>query len=172
MGNNLKAMIAYENELRKERLKINCQGIEVMLYLVLGFAVFTSVMVGFCTDVGKWEFSVVWPYVLMNYFALSKIYIEPVLYVKEKGRNKAVLEKYINIPVNLKLLCGAKMIVMGRKIVKYTMLGQIAAVIVRYLDGADFSYMGMLLSPFYLCIILLAFCTVCLGYQYKKYVTN
>lgn len=143
-----------------------------MLYLVLGFAVFTSVMVGFCTDVGKWEFSVVWLYVLMNYFALSKIYIEPVLYVKEKGRNKAVLEKYINIPVNLKLLCGAKMIVMGRKIVKYTMLGQIAAVIVRYLDGADFSYMGMLLSPCYLCIILLAFCTVCLGYQYKKYVTN
>lgn len=114
----------------KERMKKESSGTYVILYFLLGLYVFMSAMWGFHYE--SYKDTPIWMWV---FGFISCQFFNRYLYsVRENGKDINIFQKYQYIPVNLKKLFLAKLILISKNICILTVLGQAAALLLRILD--------------------------------------
>ena len=75
------------------------------------------------------------------------LYIQPLMYVREKGVARNVFHKYRDIPVSMQQLYRTKMRIASKQIVKLSLMYQVFAFIGRWIEGIGLVNIGMLLFP-------------------------
>ncbi|MCI5584618.1 MAG: hypothetical protein MR383_03570 [Lachnospiraceae bacterium] len=151
----------------KMRLKKETQGTYPLLYCFLGLAIFMSCLMG-VQDITEMGFTSIAAYVVTNSLAVYLLYIRPILYTLEKGKDKPILGKYRNTPIDMGLLCRAKLLVIVLKLGKVSFISFLMALFIRVLEGGDFSSPGLLFIPLIWGINLAIYTAGCLWWQYKK----
>lgn len=81
------------------------------------------------------------------FFLLMYLYIQPLMYVREKGVARNVFHKYRDIPVSMQQLYRTKMRIASKQIVKLSLMYQVFAFIGRWIEGIGLVNIGMLLFP-------------------------
>ena len=113
-----------EEEGRKERVKRNSQGTEIILYFLLIFSNMVMMVIGEKNMVP----------LMMSSFALQNsiitaLYYWPIFYEKEGTKYKFLLKKYLYVPVSLKQLSLVKIMLYFSKISKLYGIDLIAILI-------------------------------------------
>lgn len=126
MTRELKQMVEKESLERRERMKKETSGTYMLIYFMVGFYVLASSMWGF-----QWDSFKDGPYQFL-WIGLGVAFVCNVFSyrVKENGKYTNIFKKYIYIPVDLRKLFLAKLVVVSKNIALQTVFAQIAALIV------------------------------------------
>lgn len=115
----------------RERMQKETSGTYVLIYFLTGFYIVASAMWGF-----KYDSFMNAPYLLffgIGFFS-CQLFNRYLYIVKENGKDVNIFKKYRYIPVNLRKLFLAKLVVMSKNICIPTVLAQIVALLFRILD--------------------------------------
>ena len=140
-------MIDAKELLRLEVAKRKKEFFDNMSYVA--YYIFWFVLFGYSMLVGaEQELShvIIHGYMYL-FFLLMYLYIQPLIYVKEKGVARNVFHKYRDIPVSMQQLYRTKMRIASKQIVKLSLIYQVFAFIGRWIEGIGLVNIGMLLFP-------------------------
>ncbi len=152
-----------EEEERYQRLRRGAQGGEILFYLIMGIP---TAMVMLLND--RDMMIVVIGFLGLYSSMISILYYNPLLYEKERQKNRILLKKYLYTPVDLDELCLAKVMVFFSKMGKLYVinLGAAALSALIYCDWYLFIHKAIIIG------ILLVGIGICflfnLGWQYKR----
>ena len=131
MTMEFKELMEKERLESKERMKKESSGTYVLLYFMLGLYVFMSSLWGFKYESYK-DMPNLFFFAVGYFFCL---FFNRYLYsVREYGKDVNIFQKYRYIPVNLKKLFLAKLVLISKNICIVTVLAQAAALLIRILD--------------------------------------
>ena len=128
---DLKQLIEKERIEKRERMQKEMQGGHILLYLMEGFIILSSMLFGFYSD---GDMRRVYPLLIVG---ISCVWISANKYyylVRENGTINNIFYKYRNIPVDLKKLYLAKAAAAGRNILGQALLAQFTALFIRIVD--------------------------------------
>lgn len=120
-----------EEKERASRVRKICQGTECLYYVLMVVSIITIVLID--------ESNIMLLFgqcLIFNVSIITMLYFNPLLYEKEGAKNEVLLKKYLYIPLDLRELCLAKIIVFGLKTGKIYLihLGIILAINLIYSD--------------------------------------
>lgn len=131
MEMEFKELVEKERLESKERMKKESSGTYVLFYFLSGVYVLMSALWGF--KYKSYRDMPNLPSFAIGYF--SCVVFNRYLYsVRENGKNINIFQKYWYIPVNLKKLFLAKLVLISKNICILTVLAQAAALLIRILD--------------------------------------
>lgn len=167
MNRERREMAVWEKKSRTEIMKKDVYKNYIRYYLLLGISIFWAFVLGFSENTSKWEVSTMSFYFFVLFVAIH-VYEDSLIHIKESGKNRNIFYKYIYVPVSLKDLYWAKMFVIGTDIIKIVLIEQVLAVLARCIDGGDFSYMGQMLMPLYVGMVLILYFGAILGWNCRR----
>ena len=159
----IKDLCRKEEKERCKRVKKMAQGTEILFYLF----VFMGILAGAIMDEEDMIPMFISGYLLSFLFVFS-LYYNPLLYEREQGKQEKLLKKYCYIPVDLKQLCIAKIIVFCKKVGKIYLIN---LVMIGLVGMAIFDTQLIIYKAVVSGLILLAICAsffLNLVWQYKS----
>lgn len=145
-SDELKELVAYERKYKKSVLRDESGGIYPMIYGLVGFSCFMAALCGFYKGMEDMEMGILFPFVVVSYFAIESLE-RGMFRVMEEGKSVNIIDKYIYTPVDIKMLCRAKLYVYSVDVIKIMAVSQAFSLSARLLDGWSYVYMGRLFLP-------------------------
>ncbi len=125
---NMSTLIKTEHDNWKKRMMVETCGTYVLMNMGMGFVVIAGAFCGVMnTEFDLYYYNMVAFFTFGLYYAQSRY----ITYIWENGRKVNIFEKYIYLPVDLKKLRKAKLIVVGKNIMIPVILGQLSAILMR-----------------------------------------
>lgn len=165
MNRTIKQLMEEDDVRRKAQWSEDMTYVFYYIFLVVcdSMAVFLGVTTG---DEG-WSIGIVFFYVII-YSVTMEMYAASLMRVNERGKQVSIFCKYCYVPVSLKHLFWAKLVLIVKKIGLTSMIAQMIAFLIRALSGRGFSYLGALHIPMLLGVVCAISCVVELYVAYRS----
>lgn len=125
---DMSTLIKTEHDNWKKRMMVETCGTYILMNMGMGFVVIAGAFCGVMnTEFDLYYYNMVVFFTFGLYYAQSRY----ITYIWENGRKVNIFEKYIYLPVDLKKLRKAKLIVVGKNIMIPVILGQLSAILMR-----------------------------------------